>query len=880
VLKCAGVFKKTRPLRTGASLTAVFALVFSFVLAGCKAVGVSFGGDDKKLMVKTFMLYSPDLNENAVSAAPNEKGQIDIVIPFHWDITQLSGAFILEADVTIAPDPQDDPDYQAERKFVAANPEGEREEYRVIVKRYSPSDKEIRSFRFSGVNHEDALIELINESEATVTVNVPYDTDTSSLAAEVEIAAASITPPPTETYDYAAASPVEFIVHAGNGSTRKYTVTVNKLSNTENKILTFKIGDTQGVIDYDVNPKTIHITLPYGTSLGPHTPDITVSAGADWEPKTQQSFGSTVDYTVTAADNVTQSVYRVIPNVALSNENKITSFAASTADTALAQVLALMPASTINHTQGTIVVTIPKNMSKTFAPVITHQGVSVNPASGTSRNFTSAQTYVVKAANNDEKTYSVTAANHAGIAASLLDVQANSSTPGTATTLFTLTFDKAVPTLTAANISLTTESGQSITKNALTATGNPNVWNLAVSNASKNELAVTVGKASDPVGYTLTANKTVHAFCSSYDIYYVPNGGSGQAQTFLAAPGTSHTIRPGNLFTAPAGSSEFVTWGNSADGSGSIYPPNTAITVTGNTFLFAVWRNVPDEPASGQEHAADLMVKFGIKAPGYAYSSITPVNVLMTFMAIHKYIATVNPASAASKIAAGNYIDLRSLTVAKSAINAGDFTKTPASGGDLRLLVVGRNTFNGKHGNAGNLNHVVFRFAKSPGSHPYESALPRKTYLNSALRAYLLNQYITGLQNAGVPLHDDSVVYTPIRRTGKANVVTTEYEQYTDKLWLPTAKEMGNSTQWGNNFEKSAEAAAGGGLVTFEYYQSTPIPGSASEDFWTSTPGGGITANDTTWSQTCYVLYVKSYNTFDVLSVENTRPVAPAFSIK
>jgi hypothetical protein len=313
---------------------------------------------------------------------------------------------------------------------------------------------------------------------------------------------------------------------------------------------------------------------------------------------------------------------------------------------------------------------------------------------------------------------------------------------------------------------------------------------------------------------------------------------------------------------------------------GSISSPNTNITVNGNVFLFAVWRNVPDEPASGQENAADLMVKFGIKAPGYSYSSITPVDVLMTFQAVHKYIAVVNPASAASKIAAGNYIDLRSLTVETSAINAGGWTKTPSSGGDLRLLVVGRNSFNGKHGNA-TLNHLVFRFAKSPGSHPYESALPRKTYLNSALRAYLLNQYAAGLQNAGVPLHDDSIVYTPIRRTGKANVVTTEYEQYTDKLWLPAAKEMGNSTEWGNNFERSADTAAGGGISKFEYYQSNPISGStASENFWTSTPISGTAANDQTYLQNTYAAYTTAYNNFDVASVETDRRVAPAFCIK
>ncbi|GMO36882.1 MAG: hypothetical protein Ta2F_12920 [Termitinemataceae bacterium] len=56
-------------------------------------------------------------------------------------------------------------------------------------------------------------------------------------------------------------------------------------------------------------------------------------------------------------------------------------------------------------------------------------------------------------------------------------------------------------------------------------------------------------------------------------------------------------------------------------------------------------------------------------------------------------------------------------------------------------------------------------------------------YLGSAMREYIVNNFLTGLENAGVP---KDVLWPPIRRVAsRGNGVPTE-QTVKDDLWLPT----------------------------------------------------------------------------------------------
>lgn len=60
----------------------------------------------------------------------------------------------------------------------------------------------------------------------------------------------------------------------------------------------------------DQTTRTITITVPFGTDISSITPDIQVSDGASFTPNTPQNFKNHITYTVTAADNSSQT-YKV-----------------------------------------------------------------------------------------------------------------------------------------------------------------------------------------------------------------------------------------------------------------------------------------------------------------------------------------------------------------------------------------------------------------------------------------------------------------------------------------------------------------------------------------------------------------------------------------
>ena len=91
---------------------------------------------------------------------------------------------------------------------------------------------------------------------------------------------------------------------------------------TEAAIISFKIGEVEGVIDAD---KKITVEMPAGTVVTALTPTIVVSEKATVSPNSgvAQDFTNAVTYTVTAEDGKTTGVYVVTVNVATSTNNPI-----------------------------------------------------------------------------------------------------------------------------------------------------------------------------------------------------------------------------------------------------------------------------------------------------------------------------------------------------------------------------------------------------------------------------------------------------------------------------------------------------------------------------------------------------------------------------
>jgi hypothetical protein len=145
--------------------------------------------------------------------------------------------------------------------------------------------------------------------------------------------------------------------------------------------------------------KTINVTVPYGTNVGNLTPTIT-HTGVSIDPASGEArdFTTPVQYTVWAEDEST-AVYTVTVTVGTSATSKAITGFRFTSPAAVGS---------INEGAKTISVTVPYGTERNgLVPVITHTGVSIDPASG-ARDFTNPVQYIVRAENGTTAVYTVT----------------------------------------------------------------------------------------------------------------------------------------------------------------------------------------------------------------------------------------------------------------------------------------------------------------------------------------------------------------------------------------------------------------------------------------------------------------------------------------
>ncbi|GMO39295.1 MAG: hypothetical protein Ta2F_15700 [Termitinemataceae bacterium] len=227
----------------------------------------------------------------------------------------------------------------------------------------------------------------------------------------------------------------------------------------------------------------------------------------------------------------------------------------------------------------------------------------------------------------------------------------------------------------------------------------------------------------------------------------------------------------------------------------------------------------------------DLSKKFKITPKDSSDKALVEAS----FNAVHNYIQktfAVNTTEAISVIKLGNYIDLKYLNVGGDggSTNENDGYISATSG--LRLIVIGINSFNVINGN--NTPHVVFHFEDVPGKHQMNETNDNTTgYLDSAMRAYIVNNFLTGLKNAGVP---DEVLWPPSRRVASSWNGTTAHT-VKDKLWLLTEREMfGFGTYSYGPWSVSTVETAENQVSFTGYYKSDTERIKNGEWYWLASP--------------------------------------------
>ena len=185
-----------------------------------------------------------------------------------------------------------------------------------------------------------------------------------------------------------------YVGNTANDPSVSPTVAVQVVNPTD--ILSFTFA---GLPATTISGTNITVTVPFSTNVTALAPTYSLSSGATCVPASgsAQNFTNPVNYVVSAAGFTDKTYTVTVTKAAALTLKDITSF-----------VFAGLPATTIGV--NTVSVTVPFGTAVTgLSPTYTVSSLaSGSPASGTSRNFSSAQTYTINAEDGSTKNYTVT----------------------------------------------------------------------------------------------------------------------------------------------------------------------------------------------------------------------------------------------------------------------------------------------------------------------------------------------------------------------------------------------------------------------------------------------------------------------------------------
>jgi hypothetical protein len=225
-----------------------------------------------------------------------------------------------------------------------------------------------------------------------------------------------------------------------------------------------------------------------------------------------------------------------------------------------------------------------------------------------------------------------------------------------------------------------------------------------------------------------------------------------------------------------------------------------------------------------------------------------------TFNKLHAFIQAGGLTIQPGTIQLGDWIDLEAGLAVEAygtGSDTGGFTAenidvTPMKlpfdnyeGKTLRLIVVGINSFHSGNGqytitDNDNTPHVVFQFQNIPVRRRMnQTNTDAGGYADSEMRLYLTMNFLDGLEDAGVP---EDVLWAPVRYVASGTNGATS-EILTDKLWLPTEREMLQIRAYSADGETVANQA------WLEYYNDKSkrqkYSGSGFMPYWLSSAASG-----------------------------------------
>lgn len=377
-------------------------------------VGCS-GSSDNAPPPKAFTAYSLD----GVAGTVNEPAQtISVTMPYGTAVTALTAAFAttgtgVKVGAVVQTSAVTKNNFSAPVAYTVTASDNTAVTYSVTVTIAPNSAKGFSAYSFAGLS---GAAGIINETSRNIAVTVPFGTNRADLVATFTTTGTGVKVQTLEqtsgisVNDFS--TPVIYTVSAADNTVATYTVNVTIAVNPAKGFSSFSfVGFTGFAGTVNEPAKTIAVNLPFGTSAanliasftssgtGVKVSDVLQTSGV-----TAHNFTAPVAYTVTAADNTTET-YIVTVTIATNPAKSITSFLFAGFTGA---------AGAINETAKIIMVTVPfgtnvTNLVATFTttgPAV-HVGTTVQTSSATANNFSTPVAYTVTAADGSTSVYTV-----------------------------------------------------------------------------------------------------------------------------------------------------------------------------------------------------------------------------------------------------------------------------------------------------------------------------------------------------------------------------------------------------------------------------------------------------------------------------------------
>ena len=247
------------------------------------------------------------LNPQVIGTIDPNSQNINLTVPYGTNVTNLAPT-IAHIGASVNPPSGTANNFSTPQNYTVTAQNGTTKAYTVTVTVELNSSKDITTFNFSGLNPQ--VVGTINNSAQTINLTVPDGTDLTNLVPTIVHTGTGINPPSGAANDFS--SPQDYIVTAGNGSTKTYSVIVAEAGNAKN-ITSFKLSGLNPEVDGIINEVTqsIDLTVPYGTDLTNLVPTIS-HTGDSINPASGivNDFSSPKIYTVWA-NNASTKTYTV-----------------------------------------------------------------------------------------------------------------------------------------------------------------------------------------------------------------------------------------------------------------------------------------------------------------------------------------------------------------------------------------------------------------------------------------------------------------------------------------------------------------------------------------------------------------------------------------